>query len=228
MAKFRMEQDVERYMRGLAALGEMKGPAGYYIWYGYSLLFPSYRYLTGRIRELSGTDNQDALRRKLEWMVEKGHRQSFNRIRHILSPLPSAQRQEYIATKEPETEKAQSMAVIHTMDGLPAAGIAAYDLGTAIYLCRAAMRLRWIGPAYGRDLQINCSNALQEWYSGWDEYAAAYIAGAAYAAGADGPARIGALQRQAISLMGLASGFADNRIPWRTALPAPKYKEAGF
>ncbi|MNC12219.1 hypothetical protein D3C75_599360 [compost metagenome] len=230
MAKFRMEQDVERYVRGLAAIAEAKGPSGYYIWYGYSLIFPSCRYLAGRIQELSGADNQDELRRWLEWMVEKGYRHSYDRLRHLLSPLPAELRHDYIAAaiKGPEAEQARSALVLRTMDELPAAGIAAYDLGTAIYLCRAAMKLRWIGPAYGRDLQINCANALQEWYSGWDEYAAAYIAGAGFAAGAEGTAVMEAHQRRVLSLFGFSSGFADNKIEWRTALPAPKYREPGL
>lgn len=229
MKKFdRQRSAMEPYMRGLAALGDTGAEGGYYLLYGYGLIVPGYRYLTRRIRELSGTDNQDALRRKLEWLVEKGHRQSYNQIRHKLLPIPAAKRPGYAASRKGTAkEKAQAALVARTMDELPDAGIAAYDLGMAVYLCRAAMKTRWIGEAYGRDLQTNCANALQEWYSGWEEYMAAYIVGAGFAAGTGGAAAMEALQTQALLLLGPGSPIPD-KLAWRMNLPASKYREAGL
>lgn len=125
-----------------------------------------------------GIESAEDLRRNLEWLAEEGHRESFNQIRSFLSALSEAEQTKYVEVIPKTTEGYRKHQIVKAyMNRLPAAGIAAWDLGRYAYLSRKGAVMGYISQEQSLELVKPIIAAAQQSYSGWREYGTGYLAG---------------------------------------------------
>ncbi|MGF9915061.1 DUF1266 domain-containing protein [Paenibacillus ehimensis] len=125
-----------------------------------------------------GIENKDDLMRNLQWLAEEGHRESFNKIRSFLSALSEAEQTKYIESIPKTTQRYREHQLVKAyMNRLPAAGIAAWDLGRYAFLCRKGAVMGFITKEKSLELVQPIVAVAQQAYSGWREYGTGYLAG---------------------------------------------------
>ncbi|KEQ22805.1 DUF1266 domain-containing protein [Paenibacillus tyrfis] len=125
-----------------------------------------------------GIENEEDLRRNLQWLAEEGHRESFNKIRSFLSALSDAEQTKYIESIPKTTNRYREHQIVKAyMNRLPAAGIAAWDLGRFAYLSRKGAFMGYISQEKSLELVKPIIPVAQQAYSGWREYGTGYLAG---------------------------------------------------
>ena len=174
------------YMRALAAVCLKGNLAYYYTLYaqgGVREGFLGRRMTANRLKEKWGITNAQTLKHNLGWLLEGGSRQEFNEICYLLSALSESDRVAYIDSFPKEHDQHAKLFIAnYYMRRLPVDGIAAFDYAWYIYLCQVGRTLRYLSEKEARQRMIQVAQRIQQSYSGWNEYIAAYVAGSQFIA----------------------------------------------
>ncbi|MEJ8547396.1 DUF1266 domain-containing protein [Brevibacillus borstelensis] len=123
-------------------------------------------------------ESTEDLMSNLQWLQEEGHRTSFFEMRSFLSTLSFADQDAFLETLPKNTERhMQYMLVKAYMHKLPLSGIAAWDFGRYVDLCRTGAFVGYISKEESRELIRKVAVVAQESYTGWLEYGISYVAG---------------------------------------------------
>ncbi|MCM3623659.1 MULTISPECIES: DUF1266 domain-containing protein [Brevibacillus] len=125
-----------------------------------------------------GIESTEDLMNNLRWLQEEGHRTSFYEMRSFLSTLSMADQSAFLETLPKNTEKHMQYILVKAyMHKLPLAGIAAWDFGRYVDLCRMGAFVGYISEETSWELIRKVAVVAQESYSGWLEYGISYVAG---------------------------------------------------
>ncbi|NEW09903.1 DUF1266 domain-containing protein [Paenibacillus sp. SYP-B3998] len=174
------------YMRSLSAVCLKGNLAYYFTLYAYGGLrekFVGRRLITSTLEEGWRIGDAQSLKHNLGWLLEGGSRHEFNKMRYLLSALSDADRVKYIESQSKENESYAKLCIVnYYMNKLPADGIAAFDYAWYIYLCRAGRTLGYLSEHESQQRMIYVAQRIQQSYSGWNEYIAAYVCGGQFVA----------------------------------------------
>ncbi|UKS26652.1 DUF1266 domain-containing protein [Paenibacillus sp. HWE-109] len=187
----RKAKDRQLYMRALTAVC-LKGRLAYYFtMYKYGFLRDSIlakKRLTNRLSEEWQIHNAQGLKSKLGWLLQEGNRQSYLDIRHRLSALSETDRMDYVQSLPKKQKETIRISIVnYYCRKLPEDGIAAYDYAQYLYLCRVGITLRYLTKQEGLNRMQHVAQLIQQSYSGWEEYVAAYVAGSQFDAAETSP-----------------------------------------
>ncbi len=120
-------------------------------------------------------------RNLMNWYLDHGKRFEFNQMKRELCLLSEKERQLYIDTLTDEKAKSQMTIVNTYMNRFPVYSIAAYDYAYCIYISILAEKTGYILLEEALEIEKKAVERLQEAYSSWQDYLAAYAAGVQFA-----------------------------------------------
>jgi hypothetical protein len=125
-----------------------------------------------------GINDRQQLFQKLEWLIKEGHRGDFQRLNSSFA-LYSYQEQQRILRELPSDSPFYNLYQLVNLYGskLSDAGIAAWDYGRYISLCRKGAMLKYITDDEAWELMKRIASDVQTAYPGWYEYGLGYIIG---------------------------------------------------
>jgi len=122
--------------------------------------------------------NREDLLEAVERLKEDGHRVSFHWIKSFLSSLTEAEQLRYIDDIPKSSNKYKEYTIVRAyMNRLPAAGIAAWDWGRYVHLCKTGVYVGYITEDEALELSLPVARMAQQAYSGWQEFGIAFLAG---------------------------------------------------
>jgi hypothetical protein len=127
-----------------------------------------------------GIENKAGLLEALKGLENDGYQDSFARDRAFLSTLTAADQNRVIQSyaNAPAEQRHKELQIVqHYMNRLPAAGIAAWDWGRYSYLCMQGIYLGYVTKEEALELLRPIALRTQQAYSGWREFATAYLVG---------------------------------------------------
>lgn len=125
-----------------------------------------------------GIDSRETLLDNLNFLDDGGHNVSFMTIRSFLSALSASDQQRYIAAIPNATKEYREHRIVQAyMNRLPAAGIAAWDWGRYVNLCKYGAFLGYISRQEALELIMPIAVKAQQCYTGWYEYGTSYLIG---------------------------------------------------
>ncbi len=126
-------------------------------------------------------DDSNSIYRKVKWLLDEGYRSEFEHARHYLSVFSEAERMFLVPSPTEDNVRLRKLSIA---DGygrqLPADGIAAFDYAWCILLTTVASAFKWIDPELAFAYATQAASGAQSAYSGWEEYAFGYAAGAEF------------------------------------------------
>lgn len=135
------------------------------------------RFLTKVLKKWEITSPQ-ALKQKVNELLDVGMRQEFNHFLYQLMPLSEEARDLYIQSLSKDKPDYPKLFLANRgMHTLTEKGIAAVDWAWAIYLCRVGRRLGYLTKDEAKALMIKAAQLSQESYSTWNEYFTAFHLG---------------------------------------------------
>lgn len=125
-----------------------------------------------------GIANKKQLLQKLEWLIKEGHRGDFGRVNALFS-IYSYEEQQRMLRDLPQDSSLYTLYQLVNLYGykLSNAGIAAWDYGRYIFLCRKGALLKYITDDEAWELMQKIASDVQNAYPGWYEYGLGYIIG---------------------------------------------------
>ncbi|WP_282937597.1 DUF1266 domain-containing protein [Paenibacillus sp. RC67] len=125
-----------------------------------------------------GIQGQNDLLRRLESLMENGHRAEFHQIKSFLSTLSEADQHRYIQSLSKTSEKYRQYQIVKAyMDRLPTAGIAAWDWGRYVHLCKVGIFVEYLTEEKALRLVKPVAVKAQQQYDGWQQFGIAFLAG---------------------------------------------------
>lgn len=116
--------------------------------------------------------------RVLNWLtVEGGHRVKFDRLRSGLPLMTPQQQNRYISSIQDEFSAVELLIIQRYHRHLPTAGILAWDLGRAAFICHLCMTFGHIQQEEAWHYLMQNAQLIQQSYASWEEYGMAYIIG---------------------------------------------------
>ncbi|GIP33199.1 DUF1266 domain-containing protein [Paenibacillus sp. J2TS4] len=125
-----------------------------------------------------GIDSRETLLKALDSLVADGHNRSFSEIRFFLSTLSGTDQIAYLHSLPKNSKSYIQYQTVHVYNHkLPGAGIAAWDWGRYIYLCKKGAFLGYLTDDEARNLMYRVARMAQQAYSDWLEYGISYLVG---------------------------------------------------
>ncbi len=122
--------------------------------------------------------DEESLHRHLNWLLEEGGQASYRKTEMFLGALSFKDRERYFDRLSSNAALYNHARLVQMYTGkLPRAGIAAWDLGQYVFICRTAHSAGWLEGEHALELAKAASQKAQSLYRDWSEYAAAYLAG---------------------------------------------------
>ncbi|NGZ78228.1 DUF1266 domain-containing protein [Saccharibacillus alkalitolerans] len=122
--------------------------------------------------------DEDTLERHLNWLWEEGGQASYRKTEMFLSALSFRDRERYFEQLQGNAALFNHARLVQMYSGkLPRAGIAAWDLGQYVFICRTAHSAGWLEAGRSLELAAAAARRAQRIYRDWTEFAAAYLAG---------------------------------------------------
>lgn len=116
--------------------------------------------------------------RVLNWLKnDGGHRVEFDRLRKALPFMAPQQQNRYISSIQDEFSAAEMLIIQRYHRLLPAAGILAWDLGRAAFICHLCMEFGYIQLEEAWHYLMQNAKWIQQSYASWEEFGMAYIIG---------------------------------------------------
>lgn len=116
--------------------------------------------------------------KELDELKRGGMRADFDKKRNYLSALSEDGQEEVLRRIDPLGTKSLEFKVIMTYDSiLSHAGIAAWDYGRYIFLCRNGALLKYITDDEAWNLMLETAKVVQRRFTGWYEYGLSYEVG---------------------------------------------------
>ena len=126
--------------------------------------------------------NDHALKYKLSWLMNEGHRTEFKKMHSYLSALPEPNRKSFLQSLSKENGDYSKWNIVnYYLKKLPADGIAAFDYAWYIYLCRTGVAVGFIDNLEAERFMTKAARLAQQSYSGWESYFIAYVCGSQFA-----------------------------------------------
>ncbi|GEM_PF-3716967 len=135
------------------------------------------------LRKLWNITDAQGIRELARQMWDGMHNPSFQQDRLMLAGMTLDQRQDYVQSCRGKERYEQLYLVNLYMDRLPAAGIAAWDLGRLVFYVRCARLANYIHEEEEEALLLHTAIRARLSYRSWPEYAVAYMAGRQFWAG---------------------------------------------
>jgi len=125
-----------------------------------------------------GIRNREDLYSSLNWLLHSGHRTDFNRNFRYISLLPYSLEEKEL-NRIPSGTSLYNSYQLSKLNKyiLPRAGIAAWDFGRYITLCRDGALIKYISDKEAWELMAKIGPMAQQSYSSWYEYGLAYMVG---------------------------------------------------
>ncbi|WP_234404929.1 DUF1266 domain-containing protein [Paenibacillus bouchesdurhonensis] len=125
-----------------------------------------------------GIASKGELMSNLQDLQQGGHNASFLNIRSFLSTLSVSDQNQYIASMPNSTQEYRQHRIVQAyMNRLPSVGIAAWDWGRYVYLCKNSVFLGYISREEAEELVMPIAKMTQQCYSSWHEYGISYLIG---------------------------------------------------
>ncbi|MDO3411711.1 DUF1266 domain-containing protein [Saccharibacillus sp. CPCC 101409] len=122
--------------------------------------------------------DEESLERHLNWLWEEGAQASFRKTEAFLNTLSFRDQQNYFDRLGSDIALFNHARLVQMYSGkLPPAGIAAWDLGQYVFICRTGLSAGWLEAERAKQLALDAALRAQELYGSWTEYAVAYLAG---------------------------------------------------
>lgn len=123
-------------------------------------------------------NNREQLCYNLDWVINEGHRTSFNNRYNYLSLLPYSFQEKKISIISSEDPSYKSFQLAKLCKyKLSKSGITAWDIGRYVFLCRSGALLNYITDEEAWEFMAKIGLITQKLYSSWYEYGLAYIVG---------------------------------------------------
>lgn len=122
--------------------------------------------------------DKDTLEKHLSWLREEGGQASYRKTESLLSALSLHDREQYFERLNGNTALFNHARLVQMYSGkLSCAGIAAWDLGQYVFICRTAHSAGWMEAEEAIERSISAARHAQTLYRDWTEFAVAYLAG---------------------------------------------------
>lgn len=123
-------------------------------------------------------NDEETLERHLNWLWEEGGQASYSKTESFLGALSFRDRENYFERLNGNAALYNHARLVQMYAGrLPRAGIAAWDLGQYVFICRTAHSAGWLEAERALELAAAASRRAQALYGDWTQYAIAYLAG---------------------------------------------------
>ncbi|AIG26837.1 hypothetical protein BRLA_c025180 [Brevibacillus laterosporus LMG 15441] len=125
-----------------------------------------------------GIENKEDLLQSLQWLLNEGHRHSFDEMKFFLSTLSESDQLHYIESIPKTSETYREYYIVRAyMDRLPLAGIAAWDWGRYAHLCRIGAFVGYLSDDEVLELVKHVARIAQQQYSSWQEFGTSFLIG---------------------------------------------------
>lgn len=122
--------------------------------------------------------SREQLLQRLDQLMVAGDNRSFTELRSFLSTLPESDPSAYNDSLGNTHESYVQYQIVQTYDHkLPGAGIAAWDWGRYVFLCREGALAGYLTEAEARSLMRRVAHMAQHSYSDWLEYGIGFLVG---------------------------------------------------
>ncbi|GGO06285.1 DUF1266 domain-containing protein [Saccharibacillus kuerlensis] len=122
--------------------------------------------------------DEESLEKHLNWLWEEGSQASYRKTESFISALSFRDREHYFDRLNSNAALFNHARLVQMYSGkLSRAGIAAWDLGQYVFICRTAQSAGWLEAERSIELAAAAARKAQELYKNWPEFAAAYLAG---------------------------------------------------
>lgn len=122
--------------------------------------------------------DEETLEKHLSWLWEQGGQASYQKTESLLGALSMRDRQQYFERLNGNAALFNHARLVQMYSGkLPPAGIAAWDLGQYVFICRTAHSAGWLAGERALELALAAARRAQSLYRDWTEFAIAYLAG---------------------------------------------------
>ncbi|OWA37822.1 hypothetical protein B9G55_07230 [Saccharibacillus sp. O16] len=122
--------------------------------------------------------DEESLETHLSWLWEEGGQASYRKTESLLSALSLRDREHYFERLNGNAALFNHARLVQMYSGkLPPSGIAAWDLGQYVFICRTAHSAGWLDGTQAFERSLNAARLAQSLYRNWTEFAVAYLAG---------------------------------------------------
>jgi hypothetical protein len=139
------------------------------------------RRLFSKVLQRWNIQNSQELKQQIHWFINKGVREEFNQYLHQMSALSASGRKHYMETlTKSHPDYAKLLITYKNIHTLPPAGIIAFDLAWAIYLCRVGRTLHYLTKQEAWEWMFRAAQIAQKSYSSWEEYFSSFFTGSQF------------------------------------------------
>jgi len=116
----------------------------------------------------------------LEWLEAEGHNAEYMAKIRYAAPLSDSQFQALLDLVNSPKQRNQWLLVRQHAVALRGVGIAAWDIGRYVWLCRDAYALGWIKKKETLQLIRSAGQRAQRSFDGWEHFGLSYVVGRSY------------------------------------------------
>ncbi|ABC32766.1 conserved hypothetical protein [Hahella chejuensis KCTC 2396] len=124
--------------------------------------------------------DRESLLETLDWLLEGGHRAGFNKLREQVMQLDSEQYQAAWEANEDEELRANMKIIRRYSNALGEPGIASWDIGRYISLCRWGYLVGMLTEEEAWERILHAARAVQGMYHSWRQMGLGYVVGRMY------------------------------------------------
>lgn len=183
--KLKKSKEIQLYLQALSSLCMSSNLAYYYTMYSFGWTGDSIFVSKALRTTLSMWDinSSDSLKFKLNWLLNDGWRKKYSHMYSFWSTLSDSERGEYIQSLSKEEDQYAKLYIVdYYMKKLPVDGIAAFDYGWYIFLCRAGNSVGYLTKKEAKMFMLGAAKRIQKSYSSWHEYVTAFVCGTQFKA----------------------------------------------
>ncbi|MCQ4085265.1 DUF1266 domain-containing protein [Saccharibacillus sp. JS10] len=122
--------------------------------------------------------DEESLDKHLNFLWAEGAQASYHKTEAFLNTLSFRNREAYFERLNGNTALFNHARLVQMYSGkLPPSGIAAWDLGQYVFICKAAYSAGWMTEELAIERAMKAAKRCQTLYTGWSEFGIAYLAG---------------------------------------------------
>ncbi|OWR28354.1 hypothetical protein CDO73_18965 [Saccharibacillus sp. O23] len=122
--------------------------------------------------------DEETLEKHLSWLLKEGGQASYRKTESLLGALSLRDREQYFERLNGNAALFNHARLVQMYSGkLPPAGIAAWDLGQYVFICRTAHSAGLMEAEEAMERSLSAARHAQTLYRDWTEFAVSYLAG---------------------------------------------------